>query len=152
MNRHKHAELTHALRNAAQRDPILRDLLVQAAEVIEGKSYAPPLGEGMKAVLANTETAMGHVWMVTEGNSRRDQIAAGGDWLRVNLASTGEGLEFQPLSQALQEYPEMAALYRDTHARLAPNGGTVQMLARIGYGRTVDASPRWPLESKLRVS
>ena len=29
MNRHKHAELTHALRNAAQRDPILRDLLVQ---------------------------------------------------------------------------------------------------------------------------
>ena len=50
MNRHKHAELTHALRNAAQRDPILRDLRVQAAEVIEGKSYAPPLGEGMKAV------------------------------------------------------------------------------------------------------
>ncbi|MDA8584940.1 twin-arginine translocation pathway signal protein [Rhodobacteraceae bacterium] len=106
--------------------------------------------EGVKAVLANTETAMGHLWMVTKGNTRRDQIAAGGDWLRVNLATTAEGLGFQPLSQALQEYQEMDAIYHETHARLAPNGGTVQMLARIGYGPSIDATPRWPVEAKLR--
>ncbi|NNE86978.1 MAG: twin-arginine translocation pathway signal protein, partial [Silicimonas sp.] len=105
--------------------------------------------EGMKAVLATTETAMGHLWLVTPENSREDQIAAGADWLRVNLACTAEGLGFQPLSQALQEYPEMDAHYRETHARLAPNGGTVQMLARIGYGRQVAPSPRWPIESKI---
>ena len=103
---------------------------------------------GLDAVFANTDTAMGHVWLVTEGNSRPDQIATGADWLRVNLAATAAGVAFQPLSQALQEYPEMAALYRDLHARLAPQGGTVQMLARIGYGPTVDPSPRWPLEAK----
>ena len=106
--------------------------------------------EGTKAVLANTETAMGHVWMVTGGNTRRDQIAAGRDWLRINLAATSEGLGFQPLSQALQEYPEMAALYSETHERLAPDGGTVQMLARIGYGPAIEASPRWPIEAKMR--
>lgn len=106
--------------------------------------------QGVKAVLANTQTAMGHVWMVTKGNTRRDQIAAGGDWLRVNLAATALGLGFQPLSQALQEYPEMDRLYRATHTRLAPEGGTVQMLARIGYGPTIDASPRWPIEAKMR--
>ena len=107
--------------------------------------------EGVKAVLSNTETAMGHVWMVTPGNTRRDQIAAGATWLRTNLAATAEGLGFQPLSQALQEYPEMAALYAETHAKLAPNGSTVQMLARIGYGPAVEVSPRWPIDAKLRA-
>ena len=105
--------------------------------------------EGLKAVLANTETAMGHVWMVTQGNTRSDQIAAGSDWLRTNLACTAEGLGFQPLSQTLQEYPEMAQIYRETHQRIAPDGGTVQMLARIGYGPDVAVSPRWPIESKI---
>lgn len=104
---------------------------------------------GLDAVYANTDTAMGHVWLVTDGNSRPDQIATGADWLRVNLAATAAGVAFQPLSQALQEYPEMAELYRDLHARLAPGGGTVQMLVRIGYGPEVDPSPRWPLEAKI---
>ena len=104
---------------------------------------------GLDAVYANTDTAMGHVWLVTDGNSRPDQIATGADWLRVNLAATAAGVAFQPLSQALQEYAEMAALYRDLHARLAPGGGTVQMLARIGYGPEVAPSPRWPLEAKI---
>jgi len=104
---------------------------------------------GLDAVYANTDTAMGHVWLVTVGNSRPDQIATGADWLRVNLAATGAGVAFQPLSQALQEYPEMAKLYADLHARLAQEGGTVQMLARIGYGPEVAPSPRWPLETKI---
>ena len=105
---------------------------------------------GLDAVVANTRTAMGHLWMVSPGNSRVDQIRAGADWLRVNLACTAEGLGFQPLSQAIQEYPEMAAYYDKVHSRLAPDGGTVQMLARIGYGPTVQVSPRWPIEAKLR--
>ena len=104
---------------------------------------------GLDAVFANTDTAMGHVWLVTDGNTRPDQIATGADWLRVNLAATAAGVAFQPLSQALQEYPEMAGLYSDLHAKLAPNGGTVQMLARIGYGPAVDPSPRWPLDAKI---
>jgi hypothetical protein len=104
---------------------------------------------GLDAVYANTDSAMGHVWLVTQGNTRPDQIATGADWLRINLAATAAGVAFQPLSQALQEYPEMAALYRDLHTRLAPDGGTVQMLARIGYGPEVAPSPRWPLESKV---
>ncbi len=104
---------------------------------------------GLDAVYANTDTAMGFVWLVTSGNSRPDQIATGADWLRVNLAATAAGVAFQPLSQALQEYPEMAVLYRDLHARLALDGGTVQMLGRIGFGPEVGQSPRWPLEAKI---
>lgn len=104
---------------------------------------------GVKAVYANTDTAMGHLWLVTPGNSRDDQIEAGRDWLRLNLAATSQGLAMQPLSQPLQEYPEMQEHYDAAHARFAPDGGTVQMLARLGYGPTVAPSPRWPLEEKL---
>ena len=104
--------------------------------------YHSSSGGGLDAVFANTDTAMGHVWLVTAGNSRADQIATGADWLRVNLAVTSEGLGFQPLSQALQEFPEMADHYATVHKRLAPTGGTVQMLSRIGFGPTTTASPR----------
>jgi hypothetical protein len=107
---------------------------------------------GLDAVYAQADTAMGHVWLLTEGNARRDQIAAGADWVRVNLAATSNGLGVQPLSQALQEYPEMAALRADIHERLAPEGGTVQMFARIGYGPEVAPSPRWPLDAKIARS
>lgn len=104
---------------------------------------------GMDAIYANADTAMGHVWLVTADNSRETQIATGADWLRVNLAATALGLGFQPLSQALQEFPEMAGPYSQVHERLAPDGGTVQMLSRIGYGPVVGNSPRWPLESRI---
>ena len=104
---------------------------------------------GMDAVMANARTAMGHLWLVTADNTRAKQLAAGADWLRVNLAATAEGLALQPLSQALQEFPEMAGPYAETHARLAPRGGTVQMLARIGHGPQVAPSPRWPLETRI---
>lgn len=104
---------------------------------------------GIDAVLANAQTGMGYVWLVTEGNTRADQLRAGRDWLRINLATTALGIGFQPMSQALQEFPEMADLHRQVHARLAPDGGTVQMLARIGYGPSVGASPRWPLEARI---
>ncbi|TNC69874.1 twin-arginine translocation pathway signal protein [Rubellimicrobium roseum] len=105
---------------------------------------------GLDAVFANADSAMGHLWLVSRDNSRVGQLAAGVDWLRVNLAVTTEGLGVQPLSQALQEYPEMDGLYREIHARLAPEGGTVQMFARVGFGAVVPPSPRWSLESKIR--
>lgn len=104
---------------------------------------------GMAAVLENCDTAMGHVWLVTPGNTREEQIMAGRDWLRLNLAATALGLGVQPLSQALQEYPEMAGPYEEIHRRLASEGGVVQMFARVGYGARPAPSPRWPVEAKV---
>ncbi|MEO0357478.1 MAG: twin-arginine translocation pathway signal protein [Pseudomonadota bacterium] len=104
---------------------------------------------GIDAVLENARTAMGHMWITTPANTRQDQLAAGAAWLRMNLAAQAEGIATQPLSQALQEYPEMAEHYAHIHNRLAPNGETVQMFARVGYGERVAQSPRWPLEAKV---
>ncbi|MEM1317029.1 MAG: twin-arginine translocation pathway signal protein [Pseudomonadota bacterium] len=105
--------------------------------------------QGREAVLGPLRTGMAYMWMVSPANDRASQIAAGRDWVRVNLACTREGVDMQPNSQALQEYPEMAALYAKVHEMWADDGGTVQMLLRLGYGETVLASPRWPLEAKL---
>jgi hypothetical protein len=105
--------------------------------------------KGRTTTTAPIDTAVAHIRAVTADNTRAAQIAAGRDWLRMNLAATAEGVGFHPLSQALQEYPEMAPLYRDAHARLAPSGGTVQMLCRLGYGPGAGPTPRWPLEAKL---
>jgi hypothetical protein len=121
--------------------------LMTRASVLDPTSQA--YKAGLAAVYANADTAMGHVWLVSSGNSRADQLAAGADWVRVNLAATGLGLGFQPLSQALQEYPEMAGPYAEIHRRLAPEGGTVQMLSRIGYADVPSPSPRWPLETRI---
>jgi len=85
----------------------------------------------------------------TDMNTRLDQIAAGRRWLRLNLATTSLGLALHPVSQALQEYPEMTAHYERAHAILAIPGQTVQMLGRLGFGPNVEQSPRWPLESRI---
>ncbi|GGB43878.1 hypothetical protein GCM10011316_14810 [Roseibium aquae] len=105
--------------------------------------------QGKAAVLDPIATAMAHIWQVTADNSRKTQIDAGRDWLRLNLAATAEGVGYHPLSQGLQEYPEMARIYADLHARLAPGGGTVQNLTRLGYGPDIGPTPRWPLEAKI---
>ena len=70
--------------------------------------------------------------------------------MRLGLRATARGLAVHPVSQALQEYPEMAALYDEVHARLAGQPGTrVQMLARVGYGPETAPSPRWPLSRRM---
>ncbi|MBO6637126.1 MAG: twin-arginine translocation pathway signal protein [Roseitalea sp.] len=105
--------------------------------------------QGKASTLAPLATSMGYVWTKTRGNSRPEQIGAGRDWVRMNLAATGLGLGFHPNSQALQEFDEMKAVYGEVHRKLAPEGGTVQMLTRIGYGPQAGPTPRWPLESRI---
>ncbi len=105
--------------------------------------------QGFEAVLENTDTAMAHVWTVSATNSRSDQLNAGRDWMRIHLATTPTGVALHPISQALQEYPEMVPYRQRVHEMLAPEGGTVQMLARLGYGEPVPPSPRWSLDAVL---
>lgn len=87
--------------------------------------------------------------LVSPGASREDEIAAGRDWLRLNLAATSQGLGFHPLSQALQEFEEMAPWLEAAQDMLAPDGGRVQMIARMGYAGDAPRTPRWPLESRV---
>jgi hypothetical protein len=74
--------------------------------------------------------------------------------VRQQLQATAAGVEMHPLSQALQEFPEMRASYEALHRELGvdPASGPVQMLARTGYGLAPAApSPRRDLASMLRA-
>jgi hypothetical protein len=96
------------------------------------------------------EQTPAYLWISTLGNTRADQIAAGRMYVRANLEVTVLGLNMHPVSQALQEFPEMAAELDALHRKLGVKApGRIQMLARLGYGATVNATVRWPLEAKL---
>ncbi|GFE63110.1 Acg family FMN-binding oxidoreductase [Litoreibacter roseus] len=90
------------------------------------------------------------VVQTTQGNTQENQIEAGQQWLRLNLATTSLGLALRPISQALQEYPEMEGPYKAIHEKFAEDGETVQMLGLLGYGQLTPRTPRWPLETRLR--
>lgn len=109
--------------------------------------------EGMKAQKVQFDTAMGFLWLATPGNARSDQIVAGRDYVRMHLAVTEAGLSLQPFSQALQEYDEMAETYADMRSALGiGENETLQMLVRLGYGPEIKASPRWPLDTRIRTA
>jgi hypothetical protein len=92
------------------------------------------------------------VWLTTDGNSRREHLDTGRTWLRTNLLATQLGLSVQPISQAVQEYPEMKAEFDAVHKLVgAKPGQRVQMLARLGYSAQVEPTPRWPLQAKLKT-
>lgn len=91
-------------------------------------------------------------WLISNGNDRVSQVNAGRAWVRAQLAATAQGLAMQPLSQALQEYPEVQAPYRALHDLLgAPAPAhTVQMWARLGHGPEVQPAPRRGVAAHVR--
>ncbi len=131
--------------------PFLESLML--AGMLSREDQADPTStsfrQGLEMIRAAMTATNAYAVLVSKGNSRADQIGAGRDWLRLHLAATGQGLAMQPVSQALQEYPEMAEHYAQVHELLAGPGETVQMLGRLGYGPAIDASPRWPLETRI---
>ncbi|MCA8902836.1 MAG: hypothetical protein KDA53_16480 [Hyphomonas sp.] len=96
------------------------------------------------------DSAAGFAWLNTTANTRAEQLAAGAAWVRLQMAATKHGVAFQPLSQALQEFPEMDGPFSEVHERIgfaAPS--RVQGLFRIGYTVQPAPAPRWPLESRI---
>ncbi len=94
---------------------------------------------------------MAFAWIVTAANDRRAQLAAGSAYARANLKATELGLAMQPLSQALQEFPEMLPVLAE-HKRAvgAQESETVQMFFRLGRAAPVEPAPRRPLDAIIR--
>lgn len=106
----------------------------------------------------HSRTAMGFVWLATQGSSRRQQLASGRAFLRLQLKATELGLGVHPMSQALQEFPEMAPHYERAHRLVlgspAPRSladPTLQMFCRIGYPTVpATATPRRALAALMK--
>jgi hypothetical protein len=100
------------------------------------------------------ETGSGYLWLAGPGNSRATELAAGRAYLRMALQATAAGADLHPLSQALQEFPEVAGPYAEVHRQfgLDPARQPLQMLARAGFAlQPVAPSPRRGLDAVVQA-
>ena len=100
------------------------------------------------------ETASGFLWLASPDNARPTQVTSGRAYVRAHLLATAAGADMHPLSQALQEFPEMrgprAAIHRTLG--LGAGGETLQMLARVGFAiEPTGPSPRRRLDALVRT-
>ncbi len=129
---------------------------LKLAGVLDRASLADPSSTAFRTGLEMQQKICGSIpaltWIVTPANTRIDQLEAGRRYVRANLRATAQGLAMHPLSQSLQEYPEMERKFASIREILGvKHGEHLQMLARMGYAPPADPSPRWPLESHLRT-
>lgn len=117
--------------------------------LVEGFGTIVPLGDEKmaetwrKGEVDRIGRTPAYAMIITEGNSRTDQVRAGMVYERLQLAGIGLGVSMQPVSQILEEYPEMEALYEEVHESFAGDNRTIQMLVRIGVAeKKVGHSPR----------
>lgn len=133
--------------------------LIEATSIVgmtTRDALADPSSQSFKIGLADLQKTYASIpaaiWIETQGNSRIEQLDAGYRYARVTLAATANGLAMHPMSQSLQEYPEMKSHFEGVHALLAAKpGGRIQMLARIGMADDVPPTARHPLEAHIRT-
>jgi hypothetical protein len=100
------------------------------------------------------ETGSGYLWLTSADNHRPTQVNAGRIYVRQHLQATAAGVDMHPLSQALQEFPEMRGPFAAVHKLLGvePGRGAVQMLARVGFStQPAGPSPRRDLGAMVRT-
>jgi hypothetical protein len=117
-------------------------------------TLADPASAAFRMGLEQQQAACGSVpgvaWIASTGNSRAAQLSAGLAYARLSLRAAALGLSMHPLSQSLQEYPEMADLFTDIHRVLGiQRPQRLQMLVRVGIGSPVLPAARYPLEAHL---
>jgi hypothetical protein len=137
-------------------DPFL-SLIVRLGLFDRSKAPKPgdsAIADQIESFNKNLEATPGFLWIVTEGNGRTTQVNAGRAYVRGQLSGTAHGISMQPLQQALQEYPEQQASYKEIHNLLdAPTPGyTVRMWARLGYGPQIEPAARRGLEAHIAES
>lgn len=105
---------------------------------------------GTRLAHAQATSAQAFAWISTERNRRLDQVKCGRFYQRLHLTTTSLDIAQHPMSQLLQEYPDMASLQQEFLGFLAPpHGHTVQMLVRLGMAKPVPQTLRRDVNTLL---
>ena len=78
------------------------------------------------------ENNSGFFLIVSSSNDRVTQFHTGVLYSRMQLEAGSRGLAVQPLTQSIEEYPEMMPTHNEIHKEMVNEGETIQMLFRIG--------------------
>lgn len=93
------------------------------------KTSADLFVKSTQTAVANTPA---YAVIITKGNSRIQQVKSGMLYSRLILTAHSLGFAMQPISQVLEEYPEMKEQYSKIHSDYAQEGSTIQMFFRLG--------------------
>ncbi|TEB14964.1 hypothetical protein Psfp_02536 [Pelotomaculum sp. FP] len=108
---------------------ILQGLVTVFPSLNSGKAASEMFIQSTRTSVDNTPA---YAMIITNDNSRSSQVKSGMLYSRLVLTAHRLGLVMQPLSQVLEEYPEMKEPYSGIHRDYASDGGTIQMLVRLG--------------------
>lgn len=86
----------------------------------------------IKSTKKSVDNTSAYAMITTKDNSRESQVKSGMLYSRFILEAHRLGIVMQPLSQVLEEYPEMKEPYNNIHRGYASNGAAIQMLVRVG--------------------
>ncbi len=109
---------------------VLQGMLTVFPSLNSGKAASQNFIDSTQASVDNTPA---YAMIITKRNDRVTQVRSGMIYSRLVLTGQTMGLAMQPLSQVLEEYPEMNRLYTEFKQKYAPKEGTIQMLFRTGY-------------------
>jgi len=105
---------------------------------------------GINAFRKAVRSSRGLIFLQTDSSTPRDWIQCGRDYARLHLAVTATGLVMQPMSQILQEYPEMSDLNRRFRTLAGMRGKRkTQMIVRLGRSDYRYFSPRRALDDMI---
>lgn len=74
----------------------------------------------------------GFILIISKNNDRISQFNSGVLYSKLQLTAASLGFAVQPLSQAIEEYPEMRDMRTNIHKDFVNPGETIQMIFRIG--------------------
>lgn len=124
----------------------VKKFIVENFMLSRGSVENDPTAFGEQAVTMTQKAAAStasFAWITTPGNSRLDQVKVGRDYCRINLKTTAMGLAQHPMSQVLQEYPQMLPLQAKFKKTFGiDEADTVQMLFRLGRAEATPHGPR----------
>ena len=124
----------------------IKKLIIENLFLDREKTEKDPTNFGKQSVditRSICESCSSFAWIVTEGNSRLQQVNVGRDYCRLNLTTTAMGLAQHPMSQILQEYQDMMPLQKKFKQHFNIEAGkTVQMLVRLGKSTKTAHTPR----------
>ena len=86
----------------------------------------------IKSGKTSVDNTPAYIIIKSKDNSRSSQVKSGMLYSRLIATAHTLGLATQPLSQALEEYPEMSEVYNEIHKDYGTDGATIQMLVRVG--------------------